>query len=183
MAWESDASATGTGWVTWGVCFLLAVIGGGMSVLLRSQRPDKPHSAGERLTDADRRLQRRSSPVSPISEGIWIGTLEFEPRTPDDLLRLLTLRISVDDRGDARAVGCPEMGEDPRVVGLRWEPSGRTSERLSKLTIELEGADGHSQIRLTLRRESRTWVTAPGGIGPSLCLRRAAGSVHRPNAA
>ncbi len=183
IAWETESSDSGTGWVTWGVFFLLAVIGGGVSILLRSRHPDPSRSARERPSDADRFLQRRPTPVSPILEGVWIGTLEFEPRTPVDLLRLIPLRISVDDRGDGRAVDGSEMGEEHRVVALRWESSAPESDQLSTLTIELEGADGRSQIRLSMRRESRTWVTVPGTVGPSLRLRRTTGSVRRPNAA
>ena len=183
MAWETDSSESSTGWVTWGVCFLLAVIAGGMSILLRPRRPDPSRSVRERLSEVDRCLQRQSSPVSPIAQGVWIGTLEFEPRTPADLLRLIPLRISVDDGGEARAVHSTDMGDEHPVVAVRWETSDRDSDRWSTLTIALAGADGRSQTRLSMRRESQTWVTAPGAAGPSLRLRRTTKSVRRPSAA
>ena len=183
MAWETDAPESGTGWVTWGVCFLLAVIGGSVSILLRSRPADSSRSTRERLSSADRLLQKQSSPASPVSEGVWIGTLEFEPRSPTDLLRLVPLRILVDDDGGARSIDGVEIGEAQRVVAVRWESSARAGDRCSTLAIELEDDGGRPHIRLTLRLESRTWVTVPGAAGPSLRLRRTADSLPRPNAA
>jgi len=183
MAWETDADKSGTGWVTWGVCFLLVVIGSGVSVLLRSRRPDPAHSARERLSDADRILQRQATPPSPLSEGIWIGTLEFEPRSPADLLRLVPLGISVNACGEARVVDRAETGEEQSVIAVRWESTARDGDRCSTLTIELKGAGGVSEIRLSLRRESGTWVTLPDAAGPSLRLRPTAGWERQPNAA
>ncbi|MCH7702452.1 MAG: hypothetical protein IID37_12275 [Planctomycetes bacterium] len=121
--------------------------------------------------------------MSPISEGVWIGTLEFEPRTPADLLRLVPLRVLVDDCGEARAVGGAEMGEDQRVVDVRWASSPGESDQLSTLTIELEGADRRSRIQLSMHRESRTWVTVPDAGEPSLRLRLITDSARWPNAA
>ena len=183
LSWATGSSESGTEWVTWSVFFLLAVIGGSVSILLRSRLAIQSRAAGAGLAASDgfwRQPPRRAPSIDP---GLWIGTLEFEPQSPTELLKLVSVRVCIDDRGQARVADGTRTGDSQGVTAVHWAAPTQPGDGASTLRLELQGPNGITEMQLRMRREAGTWVSRSGAGRPSLCLRRVPASPRRPRPA